>query len=143
MRSLPIFCCLVVLAACGKDKKAAPPRDDSNDQVAPTAQSDANLLGHEIFDLIDRALSFRSSHRNRLPRSLRELGIDELTRETARQYVVKDKIPQVTVSFRGEGHVLHGCTGTSAVLEEVSLSGEFTVTCTVPSGGITVLKVAR
>ena len=143
MRSLPMLVCLVVVAACGKNKKALQ-HDASNDPVAPTAQGDANLLGHEIFDLIDRALSFRSSHRNRLPRSLRELGIDELTKETTRQYVVKDKIPQVTVSFRRtEGHFLKGCTATSSVLEEATVNGEFTVTCTVPSGGITVMKVSR
>ena len=143
MRSLPILVCLFVAAACGKDKKA-PPHDASNDTVAPTSQGDANLLGRELFDLIDRAMSFRSSHRNRLPRSLRELGVDELTRATAREYVVKDKIPQVTVSFRGtEGHFLKSCTGTSTVLEEATLNGEFTVRCTVPSGGITILKVSR
>ena len=100
-------------------------------------------LGREIFDLVDRAMSYRSSHRGRLPRDLRELGIDALTAATSRSLTVAGKVPTVTVSFRsGTNHTLARCRGTNALLEEAALSGgQFSLICDLVAGGTTTLKV--
>lgn len=103
------------------------------------------MLGREIFDLVDRAMSYRSSHRGRLPKNLRELGIDELTPTTSRSLTVAGTVPTVTVGFRsGENHTLANCRGTNALLEEASLSGgEFSLICNLVVGGTTTLKAQR
>jgi len=137
----------IVLASCGKhdEKTASAPKTAETHDAPGSPASDGRILGHETYDLLDRAMSYRSSHRGRFPRSLRELGIDELTPQTARKYVVTGGQPQVTVSFRQPaGHSLLACSGTNSILDEATLSGgQFTLSCTVATGGTGLFKTNR
>jgi hypothetical protein len=114
-------------------------------QTSSTPEDEAGILGREIFDLVDRSMSYRSSHRGRLPKNLRELGIDELTPATSRTLTSTGNIPTVTVGFRNTaGRTLASCRGTNAILEEAALSGgEFSVICTLVQGGSTTLRALR
>jgi hypothetical protein len=133
--------------SCGGSDRPASRAETSSSQTAATAtaEEDVAVLGREIFDLVDRAMSYRSSHRGRLPKDLRELGIDELTPATSRSLTVADNIPTVSVGFRSpSNHTIAGCRGTSALLEEAALSGgQFSLICSLPSGGTTTLKAQR
>jgi hypothetical protein len=110
-----------------------------------TAEEDGARLGREIYDLVDRAMSYRSAHRGQLPRNLRELGIDDLTPATSRALTVDQNVPTVTVTFRSPGrHTVAGCRGTNAILEEASLGGgTFSLTCNLVAGGTTTLRASR
>lgn len=138
----------ILLGACGgSDQPARGAAGDADPGMttSATAEEDAATLGREIYDLVDRAMAYRSAHRQQLPRSLRELGIDELTPATSRSLTVDNNVPTVTVTFRNTGgHTLSGCRGTNAVLEESALGGgSFSVVCTMVSGGTTTLRAQR
>jgi len=140
--SRPLLLAMLLLAACsGKDKPAPAPIAAADS--ASTPQTEAEVLGRELYSLVDQAMSYKSAHRGRLPRSLRELGVDELTRSTSRTLTVSGGEPVVQVDFRNLGvHVLRNCRATSSILEEAALSGgEFSVICTTVTGGSTTLKV--
>jgi hypothetical protein len=147
VRTLLTLSVAVLLAGCsGSDKPAARTQSTDIDEVpVSTADADAAALGREIYDLVDRAMSYRSAHRGHPPRSLRELGIDELTSSTSRVLTVSENMPTVTVAFRSiAGRTVASCWGTNTVLEEAALSGgEFSVICTLVSGGSTTLKAQR
>lgn len=146
MRALTVVLAIVVVGGCsGSDKPAQGTPAPGSGTGPTTAQDDVTVLGREIFDLVDRAMSYRSSHRGRLPLSLRELGVDELTPTTSRALATTGGIPEVTVAFRNMvGRALASCRGTNTILEEAALSGgEFFVICTVTAGGTTTLKTKR
>jgi len=130
--SLPLMIALTVpvfSAGCrSREAKVAATRK-------ATAQEEAALLGAEIFDLMDRAVSYRSSHRGRAPRRLRQVGVDSLTPTTARWLRRAGRTPLITVEFRHpRGHQVAGCTGTDQILEQVSLEGTFRVECALTDG---------
>ena len=142
MSSRTLLISILVLAACsGKDKPAAAPVVTADS--ASTPQAEAVVLSRELYDLVDQAMSYKSAHRGRLPRSLREMGVDQLTHSTSRTLTVSGGEPTVLVEFRNLGvHALRNCHATSSILEEASISGgEFSVICTTVSGGSTTLKV--
>ncbi len=130
---------------CGGGDRAAATRGEAGPPVVTKQVTrDANALGQEIFELIDRTMDYVGSHRGRVPTSLRELGIDSLTPTTARHLTIQDKIPVVTVEYRRpDGHTLSACSGTHEVLEQSLLHGEFTLTCRWLSGGDDTLHVTR
>ena len=135
-----------LLLGCGAEKESG--RETGNqgaEQAAASSDEDVAVLGREIFDLIDRAMSYRSAHRGQLPRNLRELGIDDLTPTTSRTLTIADNVPTVTVAFRApERHTVSSCRGTNAILEESSLGGgTFSLICTLAAGGSTTLKASR
>jgi hypothetical protein len=137
---------LVLLAACsGKDNRTVSTTTNTSAEGSSTMDTDAATLGNEIYGLVDQAMGYKSAHRGRLPRSLRELGVDELTRATSRTLSASGGEPSVQVEFRNlESHSLRSCRGTSAILEEASISGgEFTLICTTTTGGSTTLKARR
>lgn len=134
------------LTGCNSEQPGARAGTPDGDPPAPaSADADAAALGREIFDLVDRAMSYRSAHRGRLPRDLRELGIDALTPTTSRSLTVAGNVPTVTVGFRATtGHVVRDCRGTSALLEESTLAGgQFSLICNLVAGGTTTLKAQR
>ena len=147
MRAILVVVMGALLVACGSDREAG--RETAEEAPPPqgvaSTEEDVAALGREIFDLIDRAMSYRSAHRGQLPRNLRELGIDDLTPTTSRTLTVQDRVPTVTVTFRApERHTVAGCRGTNAILEESSLAGgTFSLTCNLVSGGTTTLKASR
>jgi hypothetical protein len=146
VRALIAGAVAVLLVACGgSDKGPVRAETSSENGGTATAEEDVALIGREIFDLVDRAMSYRSSHRGRLPKSLRELGIDELTPTTSRSLTVAGNVPTVSVGFRATAnHTLANCRGTSALLEEAALSGgQFSLICNLVAGGTTTLKAQR
>jgi hypothetical protein len=109
------------------------------------AQADANELGRELYDIMDRVMAYRSSHRNRLPTSLRQAGLDSLTPAYIRRLGRQGSDPLVTIVFRRpDGHVLRSCAGSSLILESSMLhDGTFEVQCDLAAGGSARFQVAR
>jgi hypothetical protein len=121
-------------SACGGDDKPAagtPPPAPRGD----AAQTDADRLGVQVFDLLDRAASYAATHERRYPPTLREAGVDSLTPAFAR--VLETGGPPIaTVMYRRPiGRVLTSCRAPIDILEESALNeGQFTVTCTDSTG---------
>jgi hypothetical protein len=126
---------LVLVAACGAKEAARAPEADARSRL-PQDQQDAETLGREIFDLVDRAIDYRGSHRGRPAASFRQMGVDSLTPATARYLVNLAREPVVTVRFRrADGREITSCRGDGQILEEATLNGgRFTVMCTSRSG---------
>jgi hypothetical protein len=126
------FACLI--AACGnQDGPKNTPKPTSD---LPADQPDAETLGREVLELVDRAVDYRGSHRGRPATSLRQMGIDSLTPTTARHIINVNREPVVTVQFRKtDGRQITSCRGDSNILEEASINaGRFTLMCTSRSG---------
>jgi hypothetical protein len=131
---------VAVLLAGGCSKKEAAAKA----MAAPkTPQDEANVLGRDVFATIDAVLSYRSAHEGHMPVSLRQVGVDSLSRLTIRRLTVRGNVAEVTAVFRStEGRELTACRGSGDIQEEASLnSGVFTVSCTSQSGGVTDYKV--
>ena len=105
-------------------------------RAATGSQADADALGQEVFELVDRAVDYRGSHRGRPAASFRQMGIDSLTPATVRRLVNLAREPVITVAFRKpEAREITSCRGDSQILEEATLNGgRFTVMCTTGSG---------
>ncbi len=127
--------------ACGSGGES--PRRDADAPPADPAQAEAELLGRDLADIVDRVMAYRSAHQNRLPASLRQAGIDSLAAQFVRRLGRQGGDPLVTVVFRRtEGRLVTGCSGTSAVLEDASLrGGAFEVSCTMAAGGAQTFTV--
>jgi hypothetical protein len=121
-------------AGCGTEERATPAGAPSSD--LPPDRRDAEGLGREVFELVDRAVDYRGSHRGRPARSLRQMGVDSLTPATARHLISVEREPIVTVSYRKvEGREVTSCRGDSQILEEAALNGgRFTLMCTTRTG---------
>jgi hypothetical protein len=129
---------LLLLAGCNREKEpAAAPR------VEKSPAAEAAVLGGEIFDVIDQVMSFRSAHGGQWPRTLREVGVDSLTRSTIRRLSFPGGDPVVTALFRSaQGRQVAACRGGSGIQEEASLNGGvFTVSCSLTGGGVSDFKV--
>jgi hypothetical protein len=110
-------------------------------QLTPD-QRDAQTLGREIFDLVDRAVDYRGSHRGRPAATLKQMGVESLTATTVRRMVNLQREPVITVTFRKPaGREIISCRGTSQILEEASLNGRYTLMCTASSGGQRPMEV--
>ena len=127
--------------ACGSGGDTSKP--DAAASPADPAQAEAELLGRDLADIVDRVMAYRSAHQNRLPSSLRQAGIDSLAPQFVRRLGRQGSEPLVTVAFRRtDGRLVTGCSGTSAVLEDASLrGGAFEVSCTVAAGGVQTFTV--
>lgn len=127
----------VLLAWCGHRQD----RDEAG-SGGSRLQAEADLLGRELFDVVDRVMAFRTSHGNRLPASLREAGIDSLTPLFIRRLGRSGTDPLVTVAFRKSGdRELRSCWGTNLVLEEALVNGAWEVTCDLAVGGTRTFAV--
>jgi hypothetical protein len=133
---------LVLLAACGA-KETARPADDESRARLPRDRQDAETLGLEVFDLVDRAIDYRGSHRGRPASTFRQMGIDTLTATTVRRLVNLGREPVVTVAFRRTAtHEVTSCRGDSQILEEATLNaGGFTLMCTTGSGAQRPMRI--
>jgi len=135
LRIWPVLALVCLVAACGDEegprKVAQQPKAD-----LPADQLDAETLGREVLELVDRAVDYRGSHRGRPAASLRQMGVDSLTPTTARHLLNVNREPVVTVQFRKvEGRVITACRGDGHILEEASINaGRFTLMCTSRSG---------
>jgi hypothetical protein len=143
-RTLAIALVSLALTGCAnKDNtRSAPAVEESQ---LPPDQRDAEILGREIFELVDRAIDYRGSHRGRPATSLRQMGVDSLTPSTARYLVSLEREPLITVSYRKlSGREIASCRGDSHILEEASLNGgRFTVMCTNRSGVQRPIRVGQ
>ncbi len=135
LRWSSLLLALVALGACHKKP--------ASDKPANNAQDEANLLGRDVFATIDAVLSYKSAHQGRLPATLRQVGVDSLSKYTIRRLAVRDGSPEVTVVFRStDGMKLSGCRATGDIQEEASLNGGvFTVTCGLRSGEPAQFKI--
>jgi predicted small lipoprotein YifL len=143
-RTLAIAMVSVVLTGCGSKGNTRPaPAVEESQQ--PPDQREAEILGREIFELVDRAIDYRGSHRGRPATSLRQMGVDSLTPSTARYLVSLEREPLITVSYRKmSGREIASCRGDSHILEEAALNGgRFTVMCTNRSGVQRPIRVGQ
>jgi hypothetical protein len=133
---------LVLLAACGAKDGARPAAGESRPTL-PRDRQDAETLGREVFDLVDRAIDYRGSHRGRPATTFRQMGVDTLTPTTVRRLVNLEREPVVTVAFRRtESREITSCRGDSQILEEATLNaGGFTLMCTTSSGAQRPMRI--
>lgn len=127
---------LALLLTVAAGITACDSRPEPGAAAAPsTAAAEADQLGRELFQLVDRASDYQSSHRGRVPATIAQLGIDSLTPVTVRRMVSGATPPAVQVAFRkSAGHALVECQGDRSVLEEAALNeGHFSVICSGPA----------
>ena len=127
---------LVIMTTGGCGKKELPKPPVSEGVPVNGAPADAQQLGTEMFELIDRIADYRSSHEGKPPKSLRQLGVDSLTANTVRRLAVQGRTFTVTVVYRRpEGRVVQNCSAGEDALEQAALNeGRFAVSCDTPSG---------
>jgi len=139
--SLGVAC---AAAGCGAGTDSKPRVNDEGSNLPPD-QRDARALGLEIFDLVDRAVAYRASHRGRPATTLRQMGIESLTTNTVRRILNVQREPVVTVAYRRPGQrEIISCRGDSQILVEASLNGgRFTLMCTASSGAQRPMEVGE
>jgi hypothetical protein len=123
----------LVLAGCSGtgSSSSGPPRGS---QFSPE-ERDAQTLGREIFELVDRAVDYRGSHRGRPAVTLRQMGVESLTPTTVRRMVNVQREPVITVLFRQPaGREIVSCRGDSQILEDAAVTGRYTLMCSARSG---------
>ncbi|HEX6107035.1 MAG TPA: hypothetical protein VFZ26_15715 [Gemmatimonadales bacterium] len=127
--------------ACGPGGTERPAVVEEAD--LPPDRRDAEALGREVFELVDRAVDYRGSHRGRPARNLRQMGVDSLTPATARHLISVEREPVVTVQYRKvEGRQITSCRGDSQILEEAAINGgRFTIMCTLRTGAQRPIQV--
>ena len=130
---------LALIVGCSGGNSSSKPRVASD--LTPD-QRDAQVLGREIFELIDRAVDYRGSHRGRPPATLKQMGVESLTTTTVRRVVNVAREPVVTVRFRQPaGREIVSCWGESKILEDASVNGRYTLMCTASSGAQRPMEV--
>jgi hypothetical protein len=144
-RPVPWLALAIALAgaACDRSTPERPPAGAAEDIDLPPDLRDAEMLGREVFELVDRAIDYRGSHRGRPARSLRQMGVDSLTPLTARRLISVEREPVVTVQFRKDaGREVTSCRGDSQILDESAINGgRFTLMCTTRSGAQRPIRV--
>jgi hypothetical protein len=135
---------LTLAGACNRGESERPAAVAEDDDLPP-GQRDAEMLGREVFELVDRAVDYRGSHRGRPARDLRQMGVDSLTPLTARSLVSVAREPVVTVEFRKTaGREITSCRGDSQILEEAAINGgRFTLMCSSRAGAQRPMKVGE
>lgn len=133
-RWLASLLAITVVGGCGKKEQPKPPVAEG--VPVSGAPADAQQLGTEMFELIDRIADYRSSHEGRPPKTLRQLGADSLTPNTIRRLAIQGRTFTVTVVYRRpEGRSVQSCSAGEDALEQAALNeGRFAVACDTPSG---------
>lgn len=123
---------VLLAAACRAEPEAARPAPSA----IPTAEADASRLGREVLRLLDQLAEYRGANRNRLPRTLRHLGVDSLTPEFARSFELVGDGAVATVAFRrAEGRALRQCSGGLELLESAAIAdGRYVLRCLTTAG---------
>jgi hypothetical protein len=126
---------LLLLTGCGAEGAGRSADTPSRVPLSPDLR-DAETLGVEVFELVDRAVDYRGSHRGRPASTIHQMGIDSLTDLTVRRLINFEREPVVTAAFRRpETHEITSCRGDSQILEEAAVSGgHYTLMCTTRSG---------
>jgi hypothetical protein len=133
----------LALAGCG-GSAASKSRSGGGRQLS-SEQRDAETLGREIFDLVDRAMDFKGSHEGRPANNLRQMGVESLTSVVVRRVVNVQRDPVVTVAFRKPaGREIVSCFGDKKIIEDAFVnSGRFTIICTTTSGAQRPIEVGE
>jgi hypothetical protein len=131
-----------IAAGCGNSDRSR--ETDPAAELSPD-QREAEALGKEIFDLVDRAIDYRGSHRGRPAVTLKQMGIESLTTATVRRVVNLQQEPVITAAYRRTaGREIVSCRGDSHILEEAMLNaGRFTLMCTASSGDQRPMQVGE
>jgi len=142
LRSRLLF--LLMLGGCNKGETDRPVADKPKSNL-PADERDAEVLGREVFELVDRAVDYRGSHKGRPAASFRQMGVDTLTSLTVRRLVNLEREPVITVAFRKtDTREVISCRGDSQILEESAINGgRFTLMCTTHSGSQRPIRVGR
>lgn len=129
----------LLLLGCGRGDQARA-RSGPDDPV----QAEAELLGRELADILDRVMAYKSSHQGRLPTSFRQAGIDSLTPTFIRHLDRRGSDPLISVRFRRPGgRQIASCEATSLLLEDMLLhAGTFEVRCTMTAGEVRSFTIA-
>jgi hypothetical protein len=136
---LPLLLVLVVAGCTGTGSSSS--RSNASSSLSPD-QRDAQVLGREIFELIDRAVDYRGSHRGRPAATLKQMGVESLTTTTIRRMVNVQRDPVITVRFRQtSGREIVSCRGDGQILEDASVNGRYTLMCTASSGAQRPMEV--
>ena len=148
MRGRPIWLLTLSLACvaaeCGS-RSGERPREAHARNNLPPDQQDAYALGAEVYDLIDRAIAYRSVHRGRPAANLTQMGVESLTPTTVRRMVNLQREPIITVAYRRpEKREIVSCRGDSGILGEATTNGgRFTLMCTSRSGAQRPMEVGE
>jgi hypothetical protein len=135
----PLTLALVLAGCTGTGSSSSRARAASD--LSPD-QRDAQVLGREIFELIDRAVDYRGSHRGRPAVTLRQMGVESLTATTVRRMVNVQREPVITVQFRQPaGREIVSCRGDGQILADASVNGRYTLMCTASSGAQRPMEV--
>jgi hypothetical protein len=142
LRFWPALVLACLGTACGAESGRQNAAQEAPSNLPPD-QRDAETLGREVLELVDRAVDYRGSHRGRPASSLRQMGVDSLTPTTARHLLNVNREPVVTVQFRKtDGRQITSCRGDGHILEEASINaGRFTLMCTSRSGAQRPIQV--
>jgi len=142
LRVWPVLALACLVAACAEKEAPAGTAQQPKSNL-PADRLDAETLGREVLELVDRAMDYRGSHRGRPASSLRQMGVDSLTPTTARHLLNVNREPVVTVQFRRvDGREITSCRGDGHILEEASINaGRFTLMCTSRSGAQRPIQV--
>jgi hypothetical protein len=134
---------VVASAGCEHGGNSRPRRATDDSNLSPD-ERDAAVLGREIFELVDRAIDYRGSHRGRPAATFRQMGVESLTTNTIRRVVNVQREPVVTVTFRQPaGREIVSCRGDSQILEQAAVDGSFTIMCTSSSGAQRPMEVGE
>ena len=140
---LPALLLALAFAGCGDQAGLKSRIASARSQLTPD-QRDAETLGREIFDLVDRAVDYRGSHMGRPAANLPLMGVESLTSTTVRRVVNVQREPVITVAFRQTGgREILSCRGDPQILEDHSLNGRFTIMCTANSGAQRPMEVGQ
>jgi hypothetical protein len=127
------FAMALVIAGCNRTGSSSS-RAPRTSQLSPD-ERDAEALGREIFELVDRAVDYRGSHLGRPAATLRQMGVESLTPTTIRRVINVQRDPVITVLFRQpRGREIVSCRGDKQILLDASLNGRYTLMCTASSG---------
>jgi hypothetical protein len=131
-------------ADCGPRTDDRPRTDDPQSNLPPD-QRDAHKLGTEVYDLIDRAIAYKSVHRGRPAANLTQMGVESLTPTTVRRMVNLQREPVITVAYRRpDKREIVSCRGDAAILGEATTNGgRFTLMCTDRSGAQRPMEVGE
>jgi hypothetical protein len=143
LRWLPPLLLVFAAVACSGNEPGS--RAGADGRGPSSGQRDAETLGREIFDLVDRAMDYSGSHEGRPANNLRQMGVESLTALTVRRVVNVQREPVVTVAFRqAEGREIVSCRGDRQVLEDAFVNGgRFTIMCTASSGAQRPMEVGE
>lgn len=139
-----LYLVLLTLVGCSKGETDRPVSFQPKSNL-PADQRDAEVLGREVFELVDRAIDYRGSHKGRPASTFRQMGVDTLTGLTVRRLVNLAREPVITVAFRKtDTREITSCRGDSQILEESAINGgRFTLMCTTRSGTQRPIKVGQ